>query len=159
MTLIADHLAMRERAGAIVAMAVARAWKDSEYRRDLVARPKAVLAEEGFECPDGVDLEIVQDTPTAKYVSLPPDAADSTTSVSLVEQALPLETGRELRLVQSSETKWYIVLPQAPAGLQLEGTPELVLNRAAAVENGWVWTVTNVAAVAEAAAVALAVIT
>ncbi|MEV0845481.1 hypothetical protein AB0J21_06250 [Streptomyces sp. NPDC049954] len=139
-------------------MAVARAWKDEEYRNDLVARPKAVLAEEGFECPEGVDLAIVQDTPAAKYVSLPPDAADSTTAVALVEQALPLEAGRELRLVQSTDTTWYVVLPLAPAGLQLDGTPELVLNRAAAVENGWVWTVADVVVAAEAAAAAVAVV-
>ncbi|MEV3860031.1 hypothetical protein AB0J38_37705 [Streptomyces sp. NPDC050095] len=157
MTLTAEYSSLRESGAAIVAMAVARAWKHEEYRHDLVARPKAVLAEEGFECPDDVDLEIVQDTPTAKYVSLPPDAADSVTAISMVEQALPLETGRELRLVQSSDTKWYIVLPQPPANLQLEGTPELVINRAAAIENGWVWSSADLAVGVEVAAVAVAV--
>ncbi|WP_189960143.1 hypothetical protein, partial [Streptomyces alanosinicus] len=57
-----------------------------------------------------------------------------------------------------SDTKWYIVLPQEPDDLHPEGTPEMVLSRAAAVENGHVAHTTNVVAVAEVAVGAVAVI-
>ncbi|RLU90421.1 hypothetical protein CTZ27_21055 [Streptomyces griseocarneus] len=165
MTFAKDQTLLRDRAASVMAMAVARSWKDADYRAELVANPKAVLAEEGFVCPDGVELEIVQDTPAAKYVSLPPDAADSVTAVSLVEQALPLQAGRELRLVQSTDSTWYLVLPMLPVGVQLDETPELVLNRAAGIENGWVWTTADVVVSVEvgvsvaAAAAAVVVVT
>ncbi|MFI9719714.1 hypothetical protein ACIHFE_08665 [Streptomyces sp. NPDC052396] len=159
MTLLANHSTTDERLAVVVAMAIARAWQDDDYRAELIAGPKSVLAEEGFDCPAGIDLEIVQDTAEAKYVSLPPNAADSTTAMALVEQALPLEPGRELRLVQSTDTKWYLVLPMPPTSLQATDTPEILLDRATAIENGWIFSLTNVIIITSAVSTTISVIT
>jgi nitrile hydratase alpha subunit len=45
------------------AQVVARAWDDEEFRRRLLAQPREVLREEGFDVPDDAEVELVDGEP------------------------------------------------------------------------------------------------
>ena len=52
---------------------ISRAAEDNEFRASLIADPKAVINSElGIEIPDGVSVSVVEDTPTAVHLVLPP---------------------------------------------------------------------------------------
>jgi hypothetical protein len=52
---------------------IERAAKDEAFRRALVADPKGTLERElGVRMPDGVSLAIIEETPTRRYLVLPP---------------------------------------------------------------------------------------
>ena len=54
---------------------ISKAADDSEFRASLIADPKAVINTElGIEIPDGVSVSVVEDTPTAVHLVLPPDS-------------------------------------------------------------------------------------
>jgi len=42
---------------------VARTWDDEEFRQRLLANPRAVLREAGFDLPDDVEVEVVDRVP------------------------------------------------------------------------------------------------
>ena len=42
---------------------VARAWDDDEFRQRLLAQPGVVLREAGFDLPEDVEVEIVNQAP------------------------------------------------------------------------------------------------
>ncbi|MEU0407377.1 NHLP leader peptide family RiPP precursor [Streptomyces griseorubiginosus] len=124
-----------ERTSTIFAMVIARAWRDESYREHLLTHPKEALAEEGWELPEGTNVEILADTPAVRHLSLPPEAADSLSTAGLIESALPLRPGRELRVVQSTDTTLYLALPVPPTGVDLANTPEIELGRRAREES------------------------
>ena len=112
----------------IYAMMVARIWKDPDYRQKFLADPKTVLTKEGINIGNGAKLQVVEDTPTVKYVILSGDADPQQQLATL----LPLPEGRELRLVQSTEQTRYVVIPAAPAGVvALGATHSELLSMAA----------------------------
>jgi nitrile hydratase len=134
----------------ILAMLIARAWRDPEYLQRLRTEPKAVLSEEGVELPDGVDVTVLEDTDTVKYVGISRDTqeADPNKYAKLLEALLPIAAGHEVRLVQSTDDMRYIVLPALPAGTDPSSMSEPDLMRLAADDS--TATSTNVAQTAEA---------
>lgn len=51
---------------------VARAWADEGFRKRLKADPRAVVAEEtGFEVPEGVQIEVLEETAEKAYLVIP----------------------------------------------------------------------------------------
>jgi hypothetical protein len=55
----------------ILANIAAKALDDDEYRQTLVADPTPILRAEGVEVPDGVKIEVVQNTKDRVYLVLP----------------------------------------------------------------------------------------
>jgi hypothetical protein len=50
-----------------------RAWKDEAFRRALIEDPKGTLERElQVKVPEGVSLTVLEETPTQRYLVLPP---------------------------------------------------------------------------------------
>ncbi len=62
------------------AKVVARAWADEEFKRDLLADPRATLKAEGIEFPENIKLNISEagDRRTAGLTSAKPGKTKST---------------------------------------------------------------------------------
>lgn len=57
---------------AMEAQLVLRAWRDPAFREALVRDPKGTLAKElGADFPQGVEIEVLQETDAKKYLVLP----------------------------------------------------------------------------------------
>jgi hypothetical protein len=135
----------------VLAMIAARAWRDSSFRQQFVTDPKSVLAQEGVDVPDGVDVKVVEDTDTIKYLNISRDAeeADPQRIASTIKLLLPIPAGHELRLVQSTDTTRYLVLPLPPAGVDPSQHPEphlMAMAADAAVQSTYQVTTQTVAA-------------
>ena len=50
---------------------VARAWTDAAYKAQLLSNPAAALAEMGLSPPEGVALEVHENTPKKMHLILP----------------------------------------------------------------------------------------
>ncbi|MDR4509637.1 MAG: NHLP leader peptide family RiPP precursor [Candidatus Brocadiaceae bacterium] len=50
---------------------VEKAWKDEEFKRNLLNNPGSVLKANGVEIPDGVEVKIVENTDKVVYFTLP----------------------------------------------------------------------------------------
>ena len=125
----------------VAAMAMARAWKDANYKQRLLDDPKAVLAAEGLELDADVNVIVLENTETVRYVNLTRGEIGEREEVSLVvlmQKFLPIPEGHELRLVQSTEKTRYLVLHQLPAGIQPANLTEselMALTVGASVES------------------------
>ncbi len=112
-----DKLFDGEKDRTVLALIVARSWKEESYRKRFVSDPAAVLGEEGVTVPKGIDLKVLEDGPGVKYVNLTRGANDSKLTGDagkLLEMLLPIPDGHELRFVQSTDNVRYIVLPLVP---------------------------------------------
>ena len=49
----------------------AACWKDEALKQRFMADPKAVLAEYGMDVPDGIDVNIVENTDTTVHITMP----------------------------------------------------------------------------------------
>ena len=54
-----------------LAAVVERAWLDSTFRERLMNSPRPALAEMGVHVPDGVDIEVLAETDSKMYLTLP----------------------------------------------------------------------------------------
>lgn len=104
-----------DRARTIFAMAIARATKDDAYRKRLIMNPREVLKEEGLDFPADVNVRVLENTSSVKYVGLSRDFAVDAADVTAVGDALrkvfPIPEGHEVRLVQSTDKTRYLVIP------------------------------------------------
>ena len=50
---------------------VARAWRDPDYKQRLLDNPKDVLIEAGSSVPDELEVKVVENTSTVRYIVLP----------------------------------------------------------------------------------------
>ena len=50
---------------------VEKSFSDIQFKNRLLAEPKRVLAEEGVVIPDGIDVNVVESTPTKMWLALP----------------------------------------------------------------------------------------
>ena len=50
---------------------VARAWQDESFKQELLRNPKAALAKEGINIPEGVEVTVFEETPTSLALVLP----------------------------------------------------------------------------------------
>ena len=50
---------------------IAACWKDDALKQRFLSDPHAVLAEHGMDVPEGVNVNVVENTDTTVYVTLP----------------------------------------------------------------------------------------
>lgn len=51
---------------------VMRAWEDNEFKEELLKNPKVVIeGETGYKIPEGLEFQVVEETMTTRYVTLP----------------------------------------------------------------------------------------
>jgi hypothetical protein len=55
---------------------IARAWQDEAFKQQLLAEPRAAIAAEtGRAVPEGVEIRVVEETATRRYLVLPCNTA------------------------------------------------------------------------------------
>ena len=50
---------------------IAKAMSDDAFKNELKANPRKVLADEGFEVPEGKEIKVVEDTRDEAYLVIP----------------------------------------------------------------------------------------
>ncbi|MCB0086453.1 MAG: NHLP leader peptide family RiPP precursor [Caldilineaceae bacterium] len=65
---------------------VTKAWTDPDFKTRLLADPKAVMAESGLEVPEGIRLNIVEDTSDIINIVLPASPAGGALSEQDLEK-------------------------------------------------------------------------
>jgi hypothetical protein len=50
---------------------IAKAWTDPTFKQRLLAEPKAVAQEYGISIPSGLEVRVVENTPTLVHIVLP----------------------------------------------------------------------------------------
>jgi len=115
---------------AILAEVIARSWRDREYHGKLRQNPRLVLEQAGAVIPAGMEVVLLENTPTVINAVLPPMgemdkyAARIQTAVKMLE-VLPEDM--EVHLHRDSATRAFIVFPVPPVAAgdltdkQLEG--------------------------------------
>src|SRR5262245_4516948 len=94
----------------LAAQVIARAWKDEAYKPELLNDPKGVLGRElariapGATLPEQVQIHVLEETPTTRYLVLPPQPSAVADAAQLSDQ--------ELALVAASGTKIGIMTPE-----------------------------------------------
>ncbi len=79
---------------AMIARPVQRAGQDPAFRRRLLAAPRAALAEAfGAPLPPGVEVAVLEETPTRRYLVLPPAPAPDPAELELDDLELALVGG------------------------------------------------------------------
>ncbi len=131
------------------ARVVARAWTEPDYKQRLLADGTTAIAEMGFGGREGVDMVILENTPTVHNVvvctlcscypwpvlGLPPSWYKSYAYRSRIvreprtvlhEFGLDLPEHVEIRVWDSNSDVRYMVLPERPAGTEYLSAAELV---------------------------------
>ncbi len=131
------------------AKVVARAWTDPDYKARLLQDGTPAIAELGFSGREGIDMVVLENTPTVHNVvvctlcscypwpvlGLPPSWYKSYAYRSRVvrepravlhEFGLDLPESVEIRVWDSNSDVRYMVLPQRPAGTEHMDETELV---------------------------------
>lgn len=73
---------------------VSRATVDPEFRKQLLANPRAAIQREaGVELPAGIEINVVEELEKGLYVVLPPDAGAATPGAALSDQELEAVVG------------------------------------------------------------------
>ena len=76
---------------------VARAWSEPAFKQRLLTDPKAVFAEHGLQVESGIELKVVEDTPTLSHFVLPPPPSED-----LSDEKLDLVAGGALGDIASN---------------------------------------------------------
>ena len=51
---------------------IVRAWEDNEFKEELLKNPKVVIeAETGDKIPEGLEIQVVEETENTRYLTLP----------------------------------------------------------------------------------------
>jgi hypothetical protein len=66
-----------EQAGRAAADLYARAMTDADFRAALMADPTSLLSEAGFDVPEGMNVKVVENSPSTYYIVLPDPEAVS----------------------------------------------------------------------------------
>jgi nitrile hydratase len=130
------------------AKVVARAWVDPDYKKRLLENGTATIAELGFSGREGIDMVVLENTPTVHNVvvctlcscypwpvlGLPPQWYKSFAYRSRVvreprtvlrEFGLELPESVEIRVWDSNSDVRYMVLPERPEGTEQMREAEL----------------------------------
>jgi len=83
---------------------VARAWRDQAFKQQLLSNPKAVLTEAGMSVAEGVELQVVQDTPTLRHLVLPVAPAGGSSTLSEAELDLVAGGGSQTTTTNTTQT-------------------------------------------------------
>ncbi|TFE19592.1 NHLP leader peptide family RiPP precursor [Cohnella luojiensis] len=67
---------------------IKKAWEDDSFKQNLLIKPKKAIKEAfGVDIPDGIELKVVEESPSLYYLTLPPkpeDVADGESSPNIV---------------------------------------------------------------------------
>lgn len=72
---------------------VAKAWSDPIFKERLIEKPKMVLTEEGIKIPDDMSIEVVENTATKRYLTLPKGPPFSIVSNEELEKLFSIRNG------------------------------------------------------------------
>lgn len=111
---------LSEKNRAVLAEAIARSWKDDNFRRMLKGAPKKTLAAGGMEIPADMDVIVLENTASIIHAVLP-SIADQSRFQAKLDQALKrissLPETMELRVVRDTAHVSHIVIPAAPSAV------------------------------------------
>lgn len=125
---------------------IAKAWSTPDYKRQLLANPKAVIAGEfDVDIPAGINIKVLEDTPDTAYLvlvdpALLPQTDNPNAYTGLIYKAWSdpafkadlladpqgafgkyfqhqLPAKPALKVVEQTDSALYIVIPQRPASL------------------------------------------
>ena len=102
------------RSSLVTGMVIARAWRDPDYLKRLLSHPREVLTAAGLELPPGIEVRVVKDTPTVRYITMTRWTSEPEELLPLFREMLPLPEGNEIRLIQNTEQAVYLIVPLAP---------------------------------------------
>ena len=68
----------------------AACWKDEALKARFMSDPKAVLAERGIEMPDGIDVNVVENSDNTVHITMP---APPSGSIDLSDEELSSAAG------------------------------------------------------------------
>ena len=71
----------------------AACWKDEALKARFMADPKAVLAERGIQMPEGIDVNVVENTDSTVHITLPMRPSDDLSDDELAEAAGGISIG------------------------------------------------------------------
>jgi hypothetical protein len=114
-TIAPEEVLEGERSSLVTGLVIARAWRDPDYLDRLLSSPREVLTAAGLQIPPGVEVRVVADTPTIRYVNMTRWTSEPEELVPLFREMLPLPQGNEIRLIQNTEQAVCLVVPLAPA--------------------------------------------
>jgi hypothetical protein len=66
---------------------VARAWRDADFKRRLLAEPAAALREAGIDVPEGLQVRVVENAPGLVHLILPARPGDDLSDEQLDQVA------------------------------------------------------------------------
>jgi len=107
-----------EKNRAVLAEAVARCWREPDFRSQLKSAPKKTLTEAGAEIPADMDVVVLENTNNVSYGVLPTLTEQAEHSEKLqraVKRLEALPENMELRIVRDTANKSHIVIPAIPA--------------------------------------------
>ena len=81
----------------------AACWKDEALKQRFMSDPKAVLAEYGMDVPDGMDVNVVENTDNMVHITMPAPASGS---MDLSDEELSNAAGGTIGLVLSPLSQW-----------------------------------------------------
>jgi hypothetical protein len=109
---------MTEKNRAVLAEAIARAWKDGSFRKLLKSAPKKTLLAGGMDIPADMDIIVLENTPSVTYAILP-TLADQPQFQAKLDQAMKrisnLPESMELRVLRDTAHVSHVVIPNSPA--------------------------------------------
>jgi len=124
-------MSQSDRERLIAAEAVVRAWRDEEYRAQLIGDPMGTLKEAGLTLPAGCRVTVLENTDCVWHAAVPAleDLAGAGRDDFLADltRLVPLPAGVELRLHQDTADERFLVLPLPPVGAEELGDEELKL--------------------------------
>ena len=68
---------------------IAACWKDDALKQRFLSDPHAVLAEHGMDVPEGINVNVVENTDTTVHITMPaaPDAHQNLSNDELAQVA------------------------------------------------------------------------
>ena len=55
----------------VYAQLIAKAWSDDTFKSELIKNPRSLMSDMGINVPEGVDIQIVEDTPQKVHLVIP----------------------------------------------------------------------------------------
>ena len=148
-----------EKQRVVVAQMIAKMWKDPDYRKQVIADPKAALEAAGIALDGNMQVRVLENTATIKYLPIPTqDTLSKNPDLmgKVMAAVLPIPEGLDVRLVQETDENVSLVIPMMPEGV---ATSEINEDELATIAGGGYeavncYTTANAVAEANAAGVA-----
>jgi hypothetical protein len=86
----------------------AACWKDEALKARFMADPKAVLAEYGIDVPDGIDVNVVENSDNTVHITMP---AAPEGHMNLSDEELGAAAGGCAPILFATLWEWSIPLP------------------------------------------------